>query len=483
MSSPIHAQRLVNHPGGVHLRSKGNAIGKGNAMSELTSLNPLDGSIVGTVPVTPVETVPELVTRAKAAQGDWARLGSEGREELLARAEARFKREAQTLGELITREMGKPLREGLAEATGIGSGLLEELTEIADALTPDTIEQGSSRSIVHRDPLGACAAITPWNFPMAMPNWMVLPALAVGNTVLFKPSEETPLCGQAYADILGEFLPPDVLTVVHGADAQGKALVQADVDLIAFTGSREVGKHILESASHGLKRVILELGGKDPMIVLEDADLEEAAKFASWNGFRNAGQVCVSTERVYVQKEVADRFEDLLVTEAEKIVMGDGLAPETTLGPMVNQNQRDHVLGQLSEAIQKGARVLTGGQEHQAPFIRPTVLADAPGDLCISRDETFGPVICVNRVASAEEAIDKANATPFGLGAVVFGSDPERTEGVARRLTAGMIGINRSCGGIKGTPWVGAGESGYGYHKGREGHRQFTQTRVVTISV
>jgi acyl-CoA reductase-like NAD-dependent aldehyde dehydrogenase len=161
--------------------------------------------------------------------------------------------------------------------------------------------------------------------------------------------------------------------------------------------------------------------------------------------------------------------------------MGDGLAPETGLGPMVNAGQREHVLDQLAEAIQSGARVLTGGQEHPAPFIRPTVLADASGDLCISRDETFGPVICVNRVASAEEAIEMANATPFGLGAVVFGSDPERTEGVARRLTAGMIGINRSCGGIRGTPWVGAGESGYGYHKGKEGHRQFTQTRVVTM--
>lgn len=452
-------------------------------MSILTSLNPLDGSTVGTVAVTPIEKIPELVSRARRAQGQWAGLGTEGRGRLLARAEARFREEAEALGKLITLEMGKPLQEGLAEARGLGADLREELAEISEALEPDIIDRDSTRSVIHRDPLGVCAAITPWNFPMAMPNWMVLPALAAGNTVLFKPSEETPLCGQAYADILGEFLPPDVLTVVQGADEQGKALVQADVDLIAFTGSREVGKHILESASQGLKRVILELGGKDPMIVLEDADLEEAARFASWNGFRNAGQVCVSTERVYVQENVADQFEAFLVEEAEKIVMGDGLAPETSLGPMVNQGQREHVLDQLAEAIQSGARVLTGGREHPAPFIRPTVLSDPSGDLCVSKDETFGPVICVNRVSSAEEAIEMANATPFGLGAVVFGKDPGRTEAVARRLTAGMIGINRSCGGIKGTPWVGAGESGYGYHKGKEGHRQFTQARVVTRSM
>ena len=451
-------------------------------MTILSSINPLNGSVVGTVEVTPPEGIPDLVARARAAQGHWADLGVEGRAELLGLAAQRFVKEAESLGRLITEEMGKPLTEAIGEARTIGAGLKEDLEEIVEALEPETFEQGPLQSVVHHDPFGVCTAITPWNFPLAMPNWMVLPALAAGNTVLFKPSEETPLCGQAYADILGEHLPPDVLTVVHGADEQGKALVQADVDLIAFTGSREVGKHILCSASVALKRVILELGGKDPMIVLEDADLEEAAKFASWNGFRNAGQVCVSTERIYVHENAADRFEDLLVREAEQLVVGDGLDAQTTVGPMVNKNQRQHVLDQLDEAAAGGARFLTGGTKHPAPFINPTVLANVDEDLCISRDETFGPVICVTRVASDDEAIKKANATPFGLGAVVFGKDPARTEKVARQLTAGMIGINRACGGIKGTPWVGAGESGYGFHKGRDGHRQFTQTRVVSLS-
>jgi len=162
--------------------------------------------------------------------------------------------------------------------------------------------------------------------------------------------------------------------------------------------------------------------------------------------------------------------------------VGDGLEAQTTVGPMVNKGQRELVLDQLREAIGGGARTLTGGADHPAPLIKPTILANVPEDLCISRDETFGPVICVTRVASDEEAIAKANATPFGLGAVVFGTDPDRTEKVARQLDAGMIGINRACGGIKGTPWVGAGESGYGFHKGRDGHRQFTQTRVVSLS-
>ncbi len=451
-------------------------------MTILSSLNPLNGSVVGTVEVTPPEEISGLVANARAAQVKWAALGSKGRAELLGMAANRFEQEAESLGRLITEEMGKPLTEAIPEARAIGTGLQEELKEIGEALEPETFEQGPLRSVVHRDPFGVCAAITPWNFPMAMPNWMVLPALAAGNTVLFKPSEETPLCGQAYADILAEHLPEHVLTVIHGADEQGKTLVRSDVDLIAFTGSREVGKHILRSASQDLKRVILELGGKDPMIVLNDADLEEAAKFASWNGFRNAGQVCVSTERVYVHEDAADRFENLLVQEAEKLVVGDGLEAQTTVGPMVNKGQRELVLDQLREAIGGGARTLTGGADHPAPYIKPTILANVPEDLCISRDETFGPVICVTRVASDEEAIAKANATPFGLGAVVFGTDPDRTEKVARQLSAGMIGVNRACGGIKGTPWVGAGESGYGFHKGRDGHRQFTQTRVVSLS-
>jgi acyl-CoA reductase-like NAD-dependent aldehyde dehydrogenase len=449
-------------------------------MAKLDSINPFDGSIVGSVDLTPAQDIPAVVARARAAQPGWAALGMEGRAELLGKAAESFKAEAENLAVIITKEMGKPLSESLGEAKGLGDGLAAELEEIAEALEPEQVEKGSLRSVIHRDPLGVCAAITPWNFPMAMPNWMVLPALATGNTVLFKPSEETPLCGQAYADILSEYLPPDVLITVHGADDQGKALVQSDVDLIAFTGSREVGKHILKAAAGSLKRVILELGGKDAMIVLDDADLDDAAKFAAFNGFRNAGQVCVSTERILVHEGVADAFLEKLASEAKKLVMGNGMEKETTMGPMVNPGQREHVIDQIREAVTAGARVMAGGVSHGDPFIQPTVLADVPEGVCVAKDETFGPVVCVNRIASDDEAVEKANATPFGLGAVVFGGDQDRAESVGRRLTAGMIGINRACGGAAGTPWVGAKESGYGFHKGRDGHRQFTQTRVMT---
>ena len=449
-------------------------------MALLISYNPATGDPVGEVEVTPSSEIPSVVTRARAAQPAWQELGHDGRAKLLAQAHEALSARADELGRLITEEMGKPLADAIGEAESLGAGVREHLDEIGEALAPEVIEDARLHSMIYHDPLGVCAAITPWNFPMAMPQWMVLPALAAGNTVVLKPSEEAPLCGQAYAQGLIDVLPANVLQVAHGADDQGKTLVECDVDLIAFTGSRETGQHILRSASNGLKRVILEMGGKDPMIVLEDADLEKAAKFAAWNSYRNAGQVCVSTERIFVLEGVAERFAELLVEMTNNTTVADGLEDGAQVGPMVNATQRDHVLAQVEDAVAQGARVLAGGEGHHDNFIMPTVLGGVTEDMAIAREETFGPVACITPVASEEEALERANGTHFGLGAVVFGGDLEHTAQVARRLTAGMIGINRAAGGAEGTPWVGARQSGYGFHKSKDGHRQFTQTRVVT---
>ena len=451
-------------------------------MKPLKSYNPATGDLVGEVPITAPDDIPGIVERSRAAQPAWEALGHDGRARLLMQAAESFLTRADELGRLITLEMGKPLREAIGEAKSLAD-VKHELKEIQEALAPETFEDGRDRSTVYHDPLGVCAAITPWNFPMAMPAWMVLPALAAGNTVILKPSEETPLCGQAYADVLNEKLPADVLIVVQGADDQGKRLVDSDVDLIAFTGSRETGKHILRAASRDLKRVILELGGKDPMIVLESADLEKAARFAAHNSFRNAGQVCVSTERIFVPEAIADRFEALLVEATASMTQGDGLDEGVKVGPMVNEHQRNHVLSQLEAAVSEGAEVLAGGSGHHDNFVTPTVLTGVTEEMSIATEETFGPVACVTRVESVEEAVQKANATHFGLGAVVFGEDGERTTQVARQLTAGMIGINKAAGGGAGTPWVGARQSGFGFHKSKDGHRQFTQTRVVSEAV
>jgi succinate-semialdehyde dehydrogenase/glutarate-semialdehyde dehydrogenase len=377
--------------------------------------------------------------------------------------------------------MGKPLSEGIGEVKHCGSKLDETLQEIVEAIEPDRIEDDDVESTIYHDPFGVCAAITPWNFPLAMPHWTVIPALVAGNTVVLKPSEETPLIAQAYVDLLQESLPAGVLQIVHGADVPGKALVQADVDLIVFTGSRDAGRHILGAASDGLKRVILELGGKDPMIVLDDADVTQAAKFAVQNSFRNAGQVCVSTERIYVDDAIAEQFEAEVIRLTGEQKVGDGTQQGVTVGPMINSRQRDHVLAQIDDAQQHGATVIAGGAGHHDGFIMPTVLTGVTQDMDIMRTETFGPVACIARFRDVDEAVALANDTPYGLGAAIFGCDTLKAAEVARRLDAGMIGINKGCGGATGSPWVGAKQSGYGYHSGKAGHRQFTQPRVVSV--
>lgn len=449
------------------------------AADTIRSLNPATGAIVGEVPVTPAAEVPGIIAAARAAQAAWAELGINARIDRLRPAAEALQRQADAIGRLITEEMGKPLGESTGEVQYCAGSLPAELNEIREALAPTIVERDGIRSTVYRDPLGVAAAITPWNFPVQMPHQQIIPALAAGNTVVFKPSEETPLTGQAYADVLASVLPPDVLRIIHGADAQGRALVEGDVNLITFTGSREVGKRIFAEASSGLKRVILELGGKDPLIVLDDADLAAAAAFAARNSFRNAGQVCVSTERIYVSRAVRNDFVRALTEAAAAFTPTCGLEDDATMGPMASRRQRDHVLGQIDHAIREGATLALGGDRGDGNFIGPTILTDVTQDMAIARDETFGPVACVITVGDDDEAVRLANDTPYGLGAVVFG-EHDHASRIARRLSAGMIGVNRSIGGAGGTPWVGARESGYGFHSSPDGHRQFCQTRVVS---
>ena len=451
------------------------------ATETLESLNPATGEVVGDVPITPVEDIPEIVSRARAAQSEWKAIGLEGRVELLRPIAERLADESKRIGNLITSEMGKSTREAQGEASYGASQFTPELESAFEAFQPEEIFDDSTHSVLYRDPLGVSAAITPWNFPMLMPQQCILPSLVAGNTVVFKPSEETPLVGQAYADILNEFLPDDVLQVVHGADEQGKTLVASDIDLVVFTGSRAVGSKILTACGPDLKRVVLELGGKDALIVLEDADIDAAASYAVQNSFRNSGQVCVSTERIYVEDGVADDFENLVVEKTKMWKQGNPTDESVKIGPMVSSEQRDIVLAQLEQALKDGAVLRCGGGTNDN-YIEPTVLTGCSHDMQIMHDETFGPVCCIQRFKGDAEAIALANETPYGLGGAVYG-ETQHAMNVARQLTPGMIGVNKACGGAEGTPWVGACQSGYGYHSGRDGHRQFTQVRVVSIPI
>ncbi|MFC1747543.1 aldehyde dehydrogenase family protein [Pseudomonadota bacterium] len=448
----------------------------------LYSYNPATGKVVGEVRVTHVDEIGAIVTAAHEAGRYWRDQPLELRARTLRRAGEQLSAHVDELGDLLSREMGKPLHRGKGEVKYCAGGIAARVDEMVAALRPEEIEDANTHSTLFYDPFGVCAVISPWNYPMSMPQSMILPALMAGNSVVLKPSEETPLIAQRYVEILNQFLPENVLQIIHGEDDQGRALVNADVNLIAFTGSRAVGKNILGHAADGLKRVVLELGGKDSLIVLNDADVEAAAQYAVANGFENAGQMCVSTERVYAVGDVADAFEERVTELVKQIKYGPWNEAGIRMGPMINGGQRDHVICQIDEAVSLGARVLTGGDNHPEHFVVPTVLTDCNHHMEIMQEETFGPVLCIQRVESSDEAIRLANDNPYGLGSAVYGS-AEHAKEVARQLDAGMIGINKSCFGASSTPWVGAKQSGYGYHGSAAGHRQFAQLRVVSYTM
>ncbi|GGO81235.1 NAD-dependent succinate-semialdehyde dehydrogenase [Marinobacterium nitratireducens] len=451
-------------------------------MSYLISLNPATGEPVGEVPTTPLEAIPAMVCAARDAQVEWSHLSVEERGHCLLQAARALEDEAPELGELLSQEMGKPLRKGIGEVRFCAASIAPRVKQALAALQPRLSADEDTASTVYYDPLGVCAVISPWNYPMSMPQWMLLPALLCGNTVLFKPSEETPLTGQAYAELLNRFLPRNVLQVVQGAEQQGRSLVEADINMVAFTGSREAGRDIMARSAPGLKRLMLELGGKDPLLVLDDADLDAAAEFACASSFENSGQACVSTERVYVDRQVATCFEQRVVRLADGYSLGPWHDARARLGPMIHERQRQHVLDQIAAALAAGARRLYGDDDHPPRYIKPTILADCTPDMAIMRDETFGPVMCIQAFDGIDEALRLANDTDYGLGAVVFGEDEEQAWQVARHLGAGMIGVNKSCFGTVECPWVGARQSGYGYHGSVEGFHQFCQLRVISKS-
>jgi acyl-CoA reductase-like NAD-dependent aldehyde dehydrogenase len=449
-------------------------------MSSLVSLNPANGEAVGEVPITPADKVHTIVERAHAAQGDWRKTSLQQRAALLKQAGQQLIDQSTELGELLSREMGKPLARGQGEVMHCGNWILGKVDKMASALEAETFQDDSTESTLFHDPLGVAGVISPWNYPMSMPQWMVIPSLIAGNTAVLKPSEETPLIAQAYVDTLNAFLPVDVLQIIHGTDEQGKALVQSNIQFIAFTGSRIVGKHILAQAAKDLKRAVLELGGKDPLIVLDDADINAAAAYAVSSGFENAGQMCVSVERVYVDESVAEAFEQQVTKLARDIAVGPWDDPNADMGPMINARQRDHVIRQIKDAMAQGAVPLCGGAEHPAPYVLPTVLTQATDDMDIMCEETFGPVIAINRFNNIENAIHRANDNPYALGGAVFGRNEQRAWDVARQLEAGMIGVNKSTFGADDFPWIGAKESGYGFHGSKAGHRLFAQARLVS---
>lgn len=444
-------------------------------MNTLKSYDPSNGELLGELPVSDQERVMDTFRHAKAAASEWKQLGILDRVRCIKAAYEYIQPETGRLAQLLSQEMGKDIRR----ATGEVEGAIFSAAFTADAAMAALQTQNLGHgTVLHYKALGVVAVISPWNYPVMMANNLIVPALVAGNTVILKPSEETSLIAQAFFGYLVKHLPEGVFNIIYGDGEVGECLVDCEVDLIAFTGSQAVGKKIMAKAAPQLKRLVMELGGNDPMIVMSNANIEQAVRFAVASSFENAGQMCTSTERVYVDESIADQFEQQVVELASRYQVGAWNEPGVNIGPIINARQHEKIIEHIRDAQDKGAKVLLGGVDQPARYIHPTVISHMSNDMKMEQEETFGPVVAISRYASVAEAIARANDSDYGLGAVVFGG--AGAEEVAEQLEAGMIGINQGPGGAGDAPWVGAKQSGFGFHGSAEGHRQFAQVSVMS---
>ncbi|GIM98708.1 succinate-semialdehyde dehydrogenase [Planomonospora venezuelensis] len=445
--------------------------------------DPATGEQVGESPRGCAEDVEAAVASARAAAAGWARTAPAERGALLRRAAARVREHAGELARLVTREMGKPLADarGGVEA---GAGTLEQYAELGPLHGGRTLQGGwGATDLMVREPRGVVAVITPWNDPVAIACGLVGAALATGNTVVHKPSERTPHTGARLVELLAADLPPGALTMVAGDRSAGAPLAaHPGLDLLAHVGSTRAGREIAAAARC---RVLRENGGKDPLIVDEGVDPKWAAGQAALGSFANAGQICVSVERIYVHRSVAEPFTAALVAEAEALRMGSGLDEATTLGPLVDRRHRDAVHEHVRSAAAAGARVLTGGGIPAGPgaFYPATVLADCTDDMAVLREETFGPVAAVRVVESFDEALALAGTGEYGLAATVLTPSLAHVQRAWRELRAGTVKINAVFGGAPGGAAQPLGASGEGFGYGPELLDEMTHTKVVHIAV
>lgn len=447
--------------------------------------DPATGELVGRSPESTVEDLDDALDRARRKQSEWAAVPDSERSALLLRAADAVEANAAALAELLSREQGKPVQNGPNALFEVGGAVAWLRATATLPLEPETLfDDESGRAVLSYEPIGVVGAISPWNWPMMISVWQLAPALRMGNTVVAKPSEYTPLSVLGLAHVLNQVLPEGVLTVVAGGREVGEALSKhPGVDKLMFTGSTATGKAIMRSAADSLTRLTLELGGNDAGIVLPDADPEAIAEGLFWGAFINTGQTCAALKRLYVHEDVHDAVCEALTRVAAAMPMGQGRDERNVLGPLQNRAQFEIVADLVEQARAGGGRVLIGGEpaaEQPGYFYPTTLVADVDDDNPLVTEEQFGPALPIVKYSSVDEAVRMANRLDVGLGASVWGSDPDRAREVAARLQAGTVWINKHGTVDPRMPFGGIKSSGFGLEFGVEGLKALGVPKVIS---
>ena len=442
------------------------------------SMEPATGNVYATFPIQSAVEVQAAVARAKAATGWWQELGFSGRKQRLDAWKAILAKRMPELAEIMHKENGKPVGDAQLELLLAIDHIAWAAKNASRVLGPRKVSAGmlmaNQAASLEYQPLGVVGVIGPWNYPVFTPMGSIAYALAAGNTVVFKPSEYTPAVGRWLVDAFAEVVPDhDVFQLVTGLGETGAALCRAGVDKIAFTGSARTGKKVMAACAENLVPVLMECGGKDAMIVDDDADVVAAADAALWGGMANAGQTCIGIERVYATEKAYDGFLAALTEKAKKVTAG------SSYGHITMPSQVDIIREHISDAIAKGGTAVTGGQI-DGTLVQPTILTGVPEDSLAVQEETFGPTITVTKVKTAQEAVALSNASSYGLAGAVFAK--KRGMEIARQLRSGMTSVNSvvAFAGIPGLPFGGSGDSGFGRIHGDDGLREFTRAKAIT---
>jgi aldehyde dehydrogenase (NAD+) len=454
--------------------------------------NPHDGTTIAEVSQAKAADVDRAVASAKAAFPAWSSTAAADRGRVLLRLADAVEEHADELARLESIDTGHPIRDSSRLDVPRTAGTFRYFGGMADkyqgSLIP--VEKGFLNYLV-REPLGVVGQIVPWNFPLMFTSWKMGPALAAGNTIVFKPAELTPLSALRIAELMVEAgLPPGVVNVVPGPGSVVGAHLAAhhDVQKIGFTGSTVVGRSIVEASAGNLKRIQLELGGKGANIVFDDADLDQAISGSAFAIFHNQGQACIAGSRLFLHRTIAGEFVERFVNLARSIRLGDPLDPATEMGPLTSPEHRDRVLGYVKIALDEGAEILTGGKapDDQALaagcYVEPTVVRAGPSDR-VSQEEVFGPFVTVTTFEDDADAIRLANATEYGLGAGLWTRDLSRAHSVARSIRSGMVWINCYKRVNPGSPFGGTRSSGYGREMGFEAMHEYTEAKSVWVNV